>query len=331
MDPWGARITGWSARLPRARGDGPATSPARPASDSASPRPRGWTVDQPLLLIPTHGFPAPAGMDPRARVIVQGGGGLPRARGDGPHTPSGSVSMPVASPRPRGWTLADTSDRRGCIGFPAPAGMDHAGCRRSDRRVRLPRARGDGPWEATGCYQNTAASPRPRGWTALPLRPASHVAGFPAPAGMDPWRRERSAGEIGLPRARGDGPFVSPTPNAADMASPRPRGWTAHRHRAAELLDGFPAPAGMDPEGRWCGCGRPWLPRARGDGPAFAQGDRLDGTASPRPRGWTLDVHPLGHDGRGFPAPAGMDPRPGRSSRPRPWLPRARGDGPRRG
>ena len=52
--------------------------------------------------------------------------------------------------------------------------------------------------------------------------------------------------------------------------------------------------------------------------------------ASPHTRGWTCEWFGLRRPGDGFPAHAGMDPRPLQSARTRRRLPRTRGDGPNR-
>ena len=213
-------------------------------------------------------------------------------------------------------------------GFPALAGMDPArpcaGCGPSG----LPRARGDGPDGDSGDDEDDGASPRSRGWTVQRMTEAVLGAGFPALAGMDPPPHPRSPGRRGLPRARGDGPVPILIATAADVASPRSRGWTPGRVGYRVHLRGFPALAGMDP--RPLPARRPaeGLPRARGDGPRVLAAASRDWVASPRSRGWTRAMpHPDRH-ARGFPALAGMDPGTDVTRRRRAGLPRARGDGP---
>ena len=93
-------------------------------ADLDAPDSRGWTsrlwpvspvaVGFPALagMAPSQtggrpggrGFPALAGMD---RVGGRGGlvhRGIPRARGDGPEAPAGTLGVWVDSPRSRGWT-----------------------------------------------------------------------------------------------------------------------------------------------------------------------------------------------------------------------------------
>ena len=210
----------------------------------------------------------------------------------------------------------------------------------------LPRTRGDGPRIRRGAARHDRASPHTRGWTCCRWFPYPKPRGFPAHAGMDPPSRShagsKSSGEAS-PHTRGD--RRGPRPDSPEAASPHTRGWTA------VLLTGFPAHAGMDP------CERPalarGLPRTRGDGPigdgiVFAppaasprRGRRLPRTRGDGPPGrWTHDLHVLP---LGFPAHAGMDPKPDPVASPhtRGWtlgltrivasssgLPRTRGDGP---
>ena len=70
---------------------------------------------------------------------------VPRARGDGPLAPLLARYCLTCSPRTRGWTgLPDTIKALDVV-FPAHAGMDRPEARRTRRRGRVPRARGDGP------------------------------------------------------------------------------------------------------------------------------------------------------------------------------------------
>src|ERR1700722_15892896 len=94
----------------------------------------------------------------------------------------------------------------------------------------------------------------------------------------------------------------------ATGAPPRTRGWTLGRELPGSLVDGSPAHAGMDPR-----LARGWyeparLPRARGDGPAWACSRHGSRRAPPRTRGWTRRDEAAQHHGQGSPAHAGMDP-----------------------
>ena len=329
MDPDVDRATATGRRLPRARGDGPLRHNCPRRLSSASPRPRGWTVQVARLEARLNGFPAPAGMDPSVLGLPTTGTRLPRARGDGPARGIQGTVEATASPRPRGWTRGCGAMRGPRPGFPAPAGMDPLMVATKDAPSRLPRARGDGPRAVQVSGGDTAASPRPRGWTLPEVEGRASDAGFPAPAGMDPRRASQRHARARLPRARGDGPCSTPTGWRSRPASPRPRGWTRAGGRGPDHRAGFPAPAGMDPP---CPARRRQgrrLPRARGDGPSECRPAPVHQSASPRPRGWTLHLMSPRHRCGGFPAPAGMDPGRGRRYPAPARLPRARGDGPR--
>ena len=114
-----------------------------------------------------------------------------------------------ASPRPRGWTVRWLIRDGNAYGFPAPAGMDPRSRASAASRTWLPRARGDGP-EADGAGQELPeASPRLRGWTRQDGDGRRDPPGFPAPAGMDPHPVHVRFEQLGLPRARGDGPHAA--------------------------------------------------------------------------------------------------------------------------
>jgi len=90
--------------------------------------------------------------------------------------------------------------------------------------------------------------------------------GSPAHAGMDPPEREKKERRKGLPRARGDGPFIVKDFFMRLKAPPRTRGWTrtgAPGHRGSM---GSPAHAGMDLTWGFDSNIETRLPRARGDG-----------------------------------------------------------------
>ena len=233
-----------------------------------------------------------------------------------------------ASPRSRGWTRDIRGEGGGHGGFPALAGMDRARPICASVSLRLPRARGDGPWSSAAPRAFCRASPRSRGWTRISRATTGRLRGFPALAGMDPETSETIALGSRLPRARGDGPSCSGWQAAARPASPRSRGWTAGARSRSGAGDGFPALAGMDPTAWLTSTPRYRLPRARGDGPKNRVREYQKSRASPRSRGWTRRAAPSASGVRGFPALAGMDPLVVLIVLVRRGLPRARGDGP---
>ena len=251
MDPASGSPRRPRSRLPRTRGDGPSFVALLGVFDTASPHTRGWTRGHPDHGRGRGGFPAHAGMDPRAPAAEDVDDGLPRTRGDGPRPDATVAAVSAASPHTRGWTPGDRCRQGGDAGFPAHAGMDRTSPSPRPRPCGLPRTRGDGP----------AGAPR------SPSRPRRPL-GFPAHAGMDPERRGRKAPESGfpahagmdrgrpwtlretpgLPRTRGDGPVSNVLGRVSAGASPHTRGWTLRQPAAAEVEGGFPAHAGMDLE-----------------------------------------------------------------------------------
>ena len=115
-------------RVPRARGDGPASGRWVQTLDGV--------------------FPAHAGMDHNSASPRGSAARVPRARGDGPPTKDGLQGGVRCSPRTRGWTQLSRIAPNRRIVFPAHAGMDRSPTPTRLRRRSVPRARGDGPVEA---------------------------------------------------------------------------------------------------------------------------------------------------------------------------------------
>ena len=122
--------------------------------------------------------------------------------------------MPVGdmvSPHTRGWTRHINQQLMECKGFPAHAGMDPIRLMRPIIAIGFPRTRGDGPAPKKLPAFCKAVSPHTRGWTP-PADQHGHVAGgFPAHAGMDPYRGAETGSSRGFPRTRGDGPVYRPS------------------------------------------------------------------------------------------------------------------------
>ena len=297
-----------SEGIPRTRGDGPITRARGSSPGWDSPHPRGWTGDASQSASRRPGFPAPAGMDPRTQRTRHGGHRIPRTRGDGPGGGGALGGSGMDSPHPRGWTRQALHPRPVRRGFPAPAGMDRSPRLASSVSSGIPRTRGDGPSRSSAASLLPSDSPHPRGWT-LPADGGCGVqGGFPAPAGMDPSGRPARRPRPRIPRTRGDGPSTCFSGGSLNADSPHPRGWTLGERLGRQLVEGFPAPAGMDPASAGARPKLTRIPRTRGDGPPASwgmQGQRWD---SPHPRGWTSRTRSGPRAGGGFPAPAGMDP-----------------------
>ena len=110
-----------------------------------SPPTRGWTGLIYGVSYRPQVFPAYAGMDRERRHGAEGGGRVPRLRGDGPDHPGIIWQASLCSPPTRGWT-AWCNSLRGIRGvFPAYAGMDRLVQFTAGHPRRVPRLRGDGP------------------------------------------------------------------------------------------------------------------------------------------------------------------------------------------
>ena len=104
MDPRRSAGRRSACRIPRTRGDGPASRGGNVTDGEDSPHPRGWTRDPGLAPGDGVGFPAPAGMDPPGRRPFRPAPRIPRTRGDGPWWEVWEAAHARDSPHPRGWT-----------------------------------------------------------------------------------------------------------------------------------------------------------------------------------------------------------------------------------
>ena len=317
-------------RFPRPRGDGPCLFWRREQLQQVSPPTRGWTSEMSEAWIQVAGFPAHAGMDHHQLVVLRQLVGFPRPRGDGPRRASARPLNPAVSPPTRGWTRIGAALLPDGGGFPAHAGMDPCWSAGRSSRARFPRPRGDGPPDAMAANAASVVSPPTRGWTPVhPIR-VFDGRGFPAHAGMDRLRLAGAVPHHGFPRPRGDGPCQSGRRPFGGRVSPPTRGWTPYHGDGLSSSVGFPAHAGMDPVAPDRGCTTRRFPRPRGDGPYSPDTILCHPTVSPPTRGWTLARRTRGRKYGGFPAHAGMDPRPVRRPTRCARFPRPRGDGPSR-
>ncbi len=233
-----------------------------------------------------------------------------------------------APPHTRGWTVDHARCDTRHDGSPAHAGMDLRAVAARERRMGLPRTRGDGPAWSFACQDMDAAPPHTRGWTPGRCGGSSRKSGSPAHAGMDPSVSRAAWGRPRLPRTRGDGPYARLCRRWKTRAPPHTRGWTLDGYPAPERGQGSPAHAGMDPwRARRCA----WscrLPRTRGDGPPTGRDRTNPHRAPPHTRGWTLIAELAARRWSGSPAHAGMDPFVHVAAAHVAGLPRTRGDGP---
>jgi len=257
---------------------------------AATPHARGSTFSQVDGIGLVYGYPACAGIDRSHSRCSTSLAGLPRMRGDRPPERYSAMLELTATPHARGSTR-DAGTIEGYVkGYPACAGIDLRSQAQRAGVSRLPRMRGDRPCNCGG--------------------PTLPSAGYPACAGIDP------ATVVGRRyRAR---------------ATPHARGSTLLEIGERHLPGGYPACAGIDPMTGRLSKRLARLPRMRGDRPVHhvlpacspsatphARGSTPRGrvevsirAATPHARGSTPVhlIHRHAHDG--YPACAGIDPRP---------------------
>ena len=171
-----------------------------------SPRARGWTGNSdsiasgclscprvrgggplmcPSLASVLRVVPACAGVDRRSERLCEICESCPRVRGGGPTITTRGASMPLLSPRARGWTAMKpiAPAKRGVV--PACAGVDRQGSASKSLSLSCPRVRGGGPSSRPASKHTDKLSPRARGWTAQHRENQPSKAVVPACAGVD--------------------------------------------------------------------------------------------------------------------------------------------------
>ena len=169
---------------------------------------------------------------------------------------------------------------------------------------------------------------------------------------MLPERESSRPGGIGLPRTRGDAPFLREEEWLRRVVTPHTRGCSCAGIRPRGRSAGYPAHAGMLPTSTSCIVHGPGLPRTRGDAPFKPGAQDWEISGLPRTRGdapqrYSTEIHadrvtphtrgcssvPARTFSKhsGYPAHAGMLPDMPTPSHPDEGLPRTRGDAPHDG
>ena len=105
IDPKRERTARLIIRLPRMRGDRPVYLPDPSIAPWATPHARGSTLLATRSILGLEGYPACAGIDPKALAGCGHPQRLPRMRGDRPQFMFTLKQIPVATPHARGSTL----------------------------------------------------------------------------------------------------------------------------------------------------------------------------------------------------------------------------------
>ena len=188
--------------------------------------------------------------------------------------------------------------------------------------------RGDRPGHRSRRLGTAQATPHARGSTTPGSPLGRHALGYPACAGIDLLPMNRISGTSWLPRMRGDRPCHIIDIVCSERATPHARGSTHHERTAGRGQAGYPACAGIDPHPETPAGARRGLPRMRGDRPSDDRAIPTDRLATPHARGSTLLRAAAAGFRAGYPACAGIDPKPAHQE-PLGWgLPRMRGDRP---
>ncbi len=191
--------------------------------------------------------------------------------------------------------------------------------------TRLPRTRGDRPYDWPRRARNDQAPPHTRGSTPRRKAAAETITGSPAHAGIDLQNAHQAMSSRRLPRTRGDRPGVRAAHQPERQAPPHTRGSTRPAQPSRPIPMGSPAHAGIDLTDWFLAQDRPRLPRTRGDRPRNRSSRPRGPQAPPHTRGSTRVGGRMSHRSDGSPAHAGIDPRYSETAYARPRLPRTAG------
>ncbi len=214
---------------------------------------------------------------------------LPRSRGAVPQ-----VSSPVASARRV---------------FPAHAGLFPNGQATRSAQWSLPRSRGAVPNVLNSASVTPAVFPAHAGLFPCECESTPMSGVFPAHAGLFPPGPLSRARRACLPRSRGAVPGAHTPACPLNPSSPLTRGCSRDRPVLAELIEVFPAHAGLFPRRRGVPALHRRLPRSRGAVPASLRRARWACSSSPLTRGCSPDPDTDNLSRTVFPAHAGLFPR----------------------
>ncbi len=149
---------------------------------------------------------------------------------------------------------------------------------------------------------------------------------YPACAGIDLLHGVKRAKAGSLPRMRGDRPVIKQKHGREYQFTPHARGSTAQIAFLKEILEVYPACAGIDRHGRQARTLRSCLPRMRGDRPPLPRLTTRITAFTPHARGSTVFTCPFISYHRVYPACAGIDQGGFRHDGVKYGLPRMRGE-----
>jgi len=171
-------------------------------------------------------------------------------------------------------------------------------------------------------------TPHARGSTRLASRFSRPGGVYPACAGIDLRKDVARRLYKGLPRMRGDRPFLEALASKLNQFTPHARGSTLESKRLAPTWRVYPACAGIDRRSGQKDVTFGGLPRMRGDRPHDLAECRTASLFTPHARGSTPSVALENLSEYVYPACAGIDLRRGTRRKRNRCLPRMRGDRP---
>jgi len=224
--PAGRRLRSAAPSAPRACGVGPAFSARASREQDCSPRMRGWSHDRRRHRAHRDLLPAHAGLVPRLDSERVPERPAPRAWGVGPAGVGGAAGDVICSPRMRGWSRRNKSEKDWRSLLPAHAGLVPSAVSGVQPRAAAPRACGVGPCRLMLSCSASCCSPRMRGWSRA-VRNAHHRADLlPAHAGLVPAGASTPVRRRAAPHACGVGPWSMSPPLRVSNCSPPMRGWS---------------------------------------------------------------------------------------------------------
>ncbi len=215
-----------SSGVPRPRGDQPLPGDPNHEHVWRSPPARGSTVRGAQRRGHWQAFPARAGINRRRGSCERFAWCVPRPRGDQPLRRNCASPARSRSPPARGSTVSTLLKDTSGMAFPARAGINRAESPARPPTLRVPRPRGDQPYQAA----------KELGWDVA----------FPARAGINRAAPAWAGVGSSVPRPRGDQPQVERLREQVALRSPPARGSTGVAGRVGRRAAAFPARAGIN-------------------------------------------------------------------------------------
>ncbi len=208
------------------RGDRPRVIGSLPRVEPFTPHARGSTANVRKLLLQFKVYPACAGIDPsslsRNSLLLC----LPRMRGDRPRGAHHKQAQKPFTPHARGSTHRHRWTGQMPQVYPACAGIDLDLLRMRPSHERLPRMRGDRPFDFFAGFRFEVFTPHARGSTLNPTTTFADLWVYPACAGIDRIHHPDPYMVYRLPRMRGDRPPAGPGTGPGFGFTPHARGST---------------------------------------------------------------------------------------------------------